>query len=270
VASSFYDNPAGRLHALLIQIEKQDPNASILSAWSKVLGVAKQDVVLHIGEVADLVRQIQEAVNEIGEDFLTAPVARYRADWAKPIFAPEHPFNAALQKVRPGGGSLESLHSVAAHLHTLAPEGKVPDADERDDLQEKVRDLVDAIREADDLPDDVKHAVVERLLDVDRAITHIKVGGPEAVSRALEAVMGTMARTAANPMTARSASIQKLWATLAVIWVSFNAGPKIQDSIEAWSTIVHETTSGQIEHADDGKSKPSDEHARPDKPKTGD
>jgi hypothetical protein len=258
VATTYYDNPAGRLHALLIRLIDQPPNGAILGAWANVLEVDRQDVVLHIGGVADLVRQIQAAVDELDDEVLSAPVARLRGAWAKPIFPSEHAFNTALGKVLPSTEALESLALVAAQLHLRAPEGKVPDDEALANLKKQVRDLVDAVREADDLSDDVKQAIVGRLIDVEKAMEHVHVGGPDAVRRAMEAVMGAMARTA-NPMTARSASLQKLWVTLGVLWVAFSAAPTTQASLETWPTIVHEITSGQIEHPGDSPPRVNDD-----------
>ncbi len=241
-----YDNPAGRLHELLRQLSEQNGRASLLVGWAAVLGVAEEDVILHIGGVADLVRQIQEAVDRVDEEALSAPVARLRDTWARPIFPPDHPFNGELRVVLPGDEPLQSLGLVSAQLHLLAPEGKVPDGDKLDELKQQIRDLVDEVGQSDELPDDLKHAIALRLMDVEKAIDHVHVGGPDAVRRAMEAVVGTVILTADSEKTAQSSAMQKLWVTLGVLWVAFNAGPKIQNNIEAWPKIVHEITSGQI------------------------
>lgn len=242
-----YDNPAGRLHELLRQLSEQSGRGTLVAGWAEVLGVSEQDVVLHIGGVADLVRQIQEAVDRADDEVLRAPVARLRNTWARPIFPPDHPFNGELGAVLPGAEALESLGLVSAQLHLVAPEGEVPDGDKLDELKEQLRDLVEEVRQSDELPGDLKDAIAERLTDVEKAIEHVHVGGPDAVRRAMQVVVGTVAFTADPTKVARISAMQKLWATLGILWVAFNAGPKIQDSIEAWPKIVHEITSGQIE-----------------------
>ena len=156
----YYDNPAGRLHELLRRLAEQDRQESLLKGWAGVLDVDSDDVILHIGAVADLVRQIQEAVDAIGEEVLRAPVSRLRSTWARPIFPPDYEFNQALNPMLVPGEALESLGLVAAQLSLRAPEGKVPGNDELATLKAQVRDLVDAVREAEDLDDEVKHVIV--------------------------------------------------------------------------------------------------------------
>jgi len=202
-------------------------------------------VILHIGSVADLVRQIQETVDRVGEEALRAPVVRLRATWAKPIFPPDHPFNRELAAVLLGDEPLQSLALVSAQLHLLAPEGEVPDDDKLNELQEQVSNLIDEVRHSDELPDDLRRAIASRLMQVREAVEHVHVGGPDAVRRAVEAVTGTVVAKA-DPHTSRTSTVQKVWVTLGVVWVAFSAGPKIQDSLEAWPKIVQELSSGQI------------------------
>jgi hypothetical protein len=241
-----YDNPAGRLHELLRQLSEQNRRDTVLAGWAEVLGVPEPDVVLHIGSIANLVRQIQESVDRVDDETLRAPVARLRDAWARPIFPPDHPFNGELKYVLPEPEALETLDLVSAQLHLVAAEGKVPDRDKLSELKEQLHDVVAEIRESDELPDDLRHALAARLIDVEKAIEHVHVGGPDAVRRAMQVVVGTVVSTPNPTKIAGTSSIQKLWAILAVLWVAFNAGPKIEDSIEAWPNIVHEITSGQI------------------------
>lgn len=261
-----YDNPAGRLHELLTQLSEQnDDRESLVVAWAGVLSVPQGDLILHIGGVADLVRQIQEAVDRVGDEILRAPVRRLRETWARPIFPTDHAFNAELRAVLPGPESLESLGLVSAQLHLLAPEGKVPDGDELNELQQQVRDLIDEVRQSSELPDYVKDAIASRLMGVDKAIEHVHIGGPDAVRRAMEAVLGTVILADEPAKTAKTSAVQKVWVTIGVIWIAFNAGPKIQASIEAWPKIVHEVTSGEILDKADEPEKPAqgtnaDEH----------
>jgi len=266
----YYDNPAGRLHELLLALSQQNPNGSIVQAWATVLDLTLEDVVLHIGDVADLVRQIQDAVNHVDERYLHAPVNRYRGAWSTPIYphaqAPSQPLNPVL----PQPEALEALELVSAELHKLLPEGVVPDDTELDRLKEQVRTLVVLVREADDLPGEVKQAIVARLLDVEKAIQHVHVGGPDAVRLATEAVYGTLLRTA-SPETAGGSSVQSILATLAVIFAVFSQGDTIQKNLVAWPNVVHAITTGEVvqdgKGADDSdnKMKPAAKAAKPDK-----
>jgi hypothetical protein len=123
----YYDNPAGRLHDLLTKLAQQDRTTSVLDGWAAVLHVEPVDVVVHLGRVADLVRQTQDAVSSAGEEALLPPVERYRDSWAQPIFPWDHAFSSPLRKVLPDATALEALDLVSAQLHSIAPEGVVPD-----------------------------------------------------------------------------------------------------------------------------------------------
>jgi hypothetical protein len=245
----YYDNPAGRLHDLLSRLAQQPPKNSVLNGWAGVLGVDPEDVVVHLGRVADLVRQTQEAVDRAGEAALLPPVQRYRNAWARPIFPQDHAFSGVLEKVLPDEAALEALGLVSAQLHSIAPEGLVPDEDELNRLKSQIRDLIDAVQEADDVPDELKHLIVSRLRAVEEAVEHLDVGGPNAIRHATEAVMGSVLFTQ-DVGLAKSPTIKKVWTTLLIVWTVFSAGPTIQTSIEAWQDMVPSLSAAE-DHSDD-------------------
>jgi hypothetical protein len=115
----------------------------------------------------------------------------------------------------------------------------LPEAEELDRLRSQLEDLTGAVREATDVPEIVKHLIVARLADVDEAIEHLDVGGPEAIRRATEAVMGSVV-FGQDAQSASSHTVKKVWVTLLAIWTVFSAGPTIQASIDAWQQIVPE------------------------------
>ena len=92
-------------------------------------------------------------------------------------------------------------------------------------------------------------------MDVEKAIEHVHVGGPEAVRRATEAVVGTMVRTA-KPGKGGS-TLKRVFAGLGVLWVAFSAGPTVDKALEAWPNAVEQITSGEVftpsSEDDDGK-----------------
>ena len=161
------------------------------------------------------------------------------APGARPIFPPDQPYNGQLKNVLPDDAALESLQLVSAQLHAIAPDGTVPEAEELDRLRSRLGDLMSGVRGATDIPDSVKHLIVARLADVEKAIDHLDVGGPEAIRRATEAVMGSVL-FAQDAQSARSQTVRKVWVTLLAIWTVFSAGPMIQASIDAWQQIVPE------------------------------
>jgi hypothetical protein len=256
----YYDNPAGRLHDLLTRLAQQNHKYSVLRGWAAVLRVEQADVVVHLGRVADLVRQTQEAVDQAGEEALLPPVQRYRDSWARPIFPTEHPFSDFLGNVLPDAAALEALHLVSAQLHSIAPEGVVPDEDELAQLKSQLRDLIEGVQGAEDVPEELKHLVISRLRSVEEAVEHLDVGGPSAIRHATEAVMGTVLFTQ-DVRLARSQTIRRVWTTLFVLWTAFSAGPTIQASIEAWHELIplpsggteQEPASGADGHSKDSR-----------------
>jgi hypothetical protein len=233
----YYDNPAGRLHDLLSRLAQQNRKDSVLNGWAGVLSVERGDVPVHLGRVADLVRQTQDAVHRAGEEALLPPVERYRDSWTRPIFPVKHAFSDLLEKALPDAAALEALNLVSAQLHSIAPEGVVPDEEELERLKAQLRDLIDGVQAAEDIPDELKHLVISRLRAVEEAVEHLDVGGPSAIRHATEAVMGSVLFTQ-DAHLAKSLTIQKVWTTLLIFWTVFSAGPTIQTSIEAWQEMV--------------------------------
>jgi hypothetical protein len=233
----YYDNPAGRLHDFLIRLAEQPQGNSVLDGWAGVFGSEQGEVVVRLGPVADLVRQTQEAAERAGEDAMLPIVERYRDDWARPIFPHERPFTDPLSKVLPRSAALEALHLVSAQLHSIAPEGIVPGETELKEVKAQMRSLIDVVHASEDVPDEIKHLLISRLRTVEEAIEHLAVGGPLAVRRAMEAVMGSLVFTH-EPGLGKSQTIRTVWTTLLVVWTVFSAGPTIQNSIDAWREMT--------------------------------
>lgn len=233
----YYDNPAGRLHDLLVRLAEQHHGGSILGAWAGVLEIEEAEVCVHLGRVAELPRQIQAAVDQAGEKALIAPVLRYRTVWTRPIFPEDQPFSGKLEKVLPDEAAMEALDLLSAQLHSTAAEGSIPSEEELGRLKSEVRGLIEAIEAADDIPPEVKHLLIARLLTVEEAITHLNVGGPRAVRHAMEAVIGSVVYTEDPASVAKSQTFQKVASTLLIIWSVFSAGPAVQHSLEAWQHI---------------------------------
>jgi hypothetical protein len=238
----YYDNPAGRLHDLLTKLSQQDKRSSLLDCWATVLHIDADDVVLHLGRVADLVRQTQDAVDRIEEDVFVQTVRRYRADWARPFFPPDHAFNNPLAKVLLEPPALEALGMVSVHLHSTAPEGVMPDDAQVEQLRAQVREVIDGVRAAEDIPDDLKHTIILRLQDVEDALEHLDISGPSAVRHATEAVIGSVALMTGGTRLIRSPTIQKVCATVALAWAVFSTPPTIENSLESWEKVIPQLT----------------------------
>lgn len=250
MAMAYYDNPAGRLHDLLARLGENPPSSPVIAAWAEVLGVQRDEVIVHLGPVADLVRQVQNEADKAGSRALLAPVERYRSIWARPIFPVDQAFDAQLRNVLPDQAAMEALDTVSALLHETAPDGVVPEEGELDARKKELRSLIDEVEVATEIPEEIKHLLIDRLRAVEEAIEHLNVGGPGAVKRAMEAAMGSLLTTPqTGEVAAKSPTVRKMVTTLWVIWAIFSAGQPVHQSIEGWTGTVQVLTAGPESHS---------------------
>jgi hypothetical protein len=246
----YHDNPAGRLHDLLTRLAEQPGDGMLVGAWATVLDVSAEDIAVRLGEVANLIQETQEAVNNAGEEALLPMVSSFRDSWAQPFFPHNYPFKDRLDRVLPDQNSLNALGVVSAHLHAITPEGAIPSESELERRKEDLRSLIDEVGAATDIPDEVKHLLIARLRDVEEAIEHLSIGGPGAVQRAMEAAMGSVFTTPEAQTAARSPTIKNMVTTLLVIWSIFSAGQPVHDSIEGWGDTIQMLSPGPPASAD--------------------
>ena len=239
-----YDNPAGRLLAVLEGFTALDGKASLIDSWAAVFEVDQADVIVRLGPVADLIRQIQEAVDELDDEYLSATVGNNRDVWARPIFPIDHQFNAAMAPVRPRRDSLIALGMVSNQLHRDSSEGLIPDDAELERLKEQVLALVDEVRDSE-LSVDLRRIIVSRLLDVLKAIENVRVGGPGAVRHAVEALVGGTAM-AIGEDDSGSETLEKVWATAKAVVRVFLAGGAAYAALKGWPLVAGELTAGAI------------------------
>jgi hypothetical protein len=198
-----------------------------------------------LGKVAALVTQVDEAASEPDRGRIAVTVDRYRPKWLLAAQPFQFTLNDALANILPSDESYEALGMVADLLGAIAPDESEPSEEERARRLEELRGLREEVRADDELPERVRHLIVDRLTAVEAAIEHINIGGSEAVQHALEALLGAaLATTVTNEKTAKSKIIRKVMGTAGVIWIVFTSGPATQQSIEAWTGIYHGLAAG--------------------------
>ena len=239
-----YDNPAGRLLAVLEAFAALDGNASVIDSWASVFGVDQPDVIVRLGPVADMIRETQEAVNELDDQYLSAMVGNNRDAWARPIFPIDHKFNAAMGPVRPPRDSLVALGMVSNQLHRDCPEGSIPDDAELERLKAQVLALVDEVRDSQ-LSADLRRIIVSHLLDIVKTIENVRIGGPGAVRHAVEALVGGAAMVI-DEDDAGSETLAKVWATAQAVVKVFLAGGAAYAALKGWPLVAGELTAGAI------------------------
>jgi hypothetical protein len=240
------NNPAGRLYLLIGELRSMS-DETISAAWGKILGVPTESIGAHIGLVAQLVPQLDQVVQSEGRERLAAVVAQYRQEWLTSTFPLAQPFNQAVKSILPSDQSYLALGSLADALAIAAPDGPAPDEATRTELSELLRAATEEAMADAELPADIAHLIVQRLSEVEMALRHVRLGGPLAVKRATEALMGAVDVARATDEKARAApSLKRVFAIAGVVWTIFTAPVQIQPALQAWEGFVHELTPAHV------------------------
>lgn len=232
-----YDNPAGRLHDVLTRLSAQKKQDSIIDGWAAVFDVAVDEVVLRLGGVANLVRELEEEVERLGVAPLPDLVSQYQRDWALPILPQSRAFNTPLGEVLPNPEALVGLAAVSALLTRDAPQGLVPEEEELEKIKGQVRATADAVQDAEDITAEMKSLLLQRLRGVEEAINQLDIGGPGAIRHATEALMGAAALEG-TPGFWNTQTAKKVLAVAGIIWAGFSSGQEVQKNLNAWGEML--------------------------------
>lgn len=264
-----YVSDASRLHALLTALMQQNAGQSLRAAWSNVLNVPPPEVQYGsygLPRVAGLVMGAERDAHR-AEEQISLPVRSMLIDeWVKPVWVPGGQLDAALQSFGVSPEALAYLDSVARVLQRAENQAELPGADELAELLEQVTELAQSVEASDDLPTDVKQALLRRIAQVRAAIDFVRVGGPEGVQDAVEHLLGaTVVRAGRMP----TATAKKVWHVALAVFAVFAAGPQVQASLEAWPKVIealasgpHEASGSSTDHEDDAGSASGDDQDR--------
>ena len=136
-----YQNPAGRLHDLLTRFAEH-PRNSAVQAWALVLDIGEDEVAMHLGDVASLLRSVLDAAQETGLDAFD-PIPAHLPALSRSIFPLTSPLNDEARKVAPDPQAMQALKMLSAYLDQTAPEGMVTGEDELDALRASLRQLIE-------------------------------------------------------------------------------------------------------------------------------
>ena len=239
------NNPAGRLYMLIGELRSMQDEA-ISAAWGKILGVPADRVGENIGVVAQLVPQLDQAVQGEGRERQAAVVAQYRQEWLTATFPLAQPFNQPVKSILPSDQSYLALGGIVDGMAAEASDGVVPSEDERNTLSDLLQATIEEVG-ADDLPQEVAHLILQRLSDVETALRHIRLGGPAAVKHATEALMGAVDTARATDERSRAApSLKRVAAIAGVAWTIFTAPVQIKPALKEWEGYARELTPAQV------------------------
>jgi hypothetical protein len=236
-----YDNPAGRLHALLVRLGATERETSLLDAWGAVLKASADEVVGLLADVWALVGMVERAIEATGSEGHTRQVGRVSQEWRTAIFPSGRAFDLPAKDFIPSENAFDVLQATSEILHRDSPEGRALLDGELEDLRERLEGLIDDIKAADDLPESVKQLIVARLRDVIRAFDHVDIGGPNAVRFATEALAGAIDLGGNSLFTSNIRN--RVVSTIVALYTVFGVPATVQTGIPAWEKTVHELMS---------------------------
>ncbi|MGA5017564.1 hypothetical protein ACPCAA_08995 [Streptomyces griseoincarnatus] len=208
----YMDNPAGRLHSLLLDLHgafPTDQQQKAKQAWSAVVelvgnegGLAGEAAI--ISGVVGLPAQIRASVGALQEEperkeQLLAGLDRIEQGMVH-LMTRQNLYQVfvdfATHGVVPQAAAVNNLSYCSYELHRAMPEVTVSD----DDLQrivEMVNDLMAEVSEAA-MPDAVKRAMLNHLTALLQAVHNVRFAGTQPLDDALFALTGSVMRAAAR------------------------------------------------------------------------
>jgi hypothetical protein len=179
------ENPAARLYSLFSTYGKQR-KMSIGQAWATTLRVTENELPFQLVGVFALLRDVRQQVEE-SEDPRSRPMLGHLEQLATCILPPDLPLNKPVEHRLP---DLEAHNALGFFAMSRSADewDALPGEEEQQRLIDNVQELIRAVMDATDLPSHIRHALLGRLHDVLRALTHLDVGGPDAVRRAAESL----------------------------------------------------------------------------------
>ncbi len=238
-----YENPAGRLHDLLVRFARE-PTKSMRGAWAGVLEVEEAEVPYHLGGIASLLSDVRREAAETGSPAYD-PMPSHLSALARSILPVDRGLDAAVQDVLPDATAMQMLLTLSYALSIGAPDERIPELDELHDLQESVSELIDDVSRAD-LPPSVKRALLHRLAEMLEALEHLEIGGPEGVRRAAESVAAAAAIYAGEAPD--RATVGKVATVARKVWTAFAVATTVASSALTWDKMIDLTgTLGQAQ-----------------------
>lgn len=232
---------------------------TLRNGWATVLRIPTADVQYGQFGLPLVARVLPLAVEEAERADAEVGVLLRRdfiEEWRRPVFTPGGNLDGAVQQPPVAQEALAYLATIASVLQRRDGPRMLPEGDELAVLLAQVDDLASSVEASADLPEEVKRVLLRKINQVRFALENVRVGGPEGVHEAVEALIGAaVVRQSAVPNWMRA----KLTAFLVAFYAVFTAGPAIQASIESWHDMggpVIEAVGEAINHDDAERPEP--------------
>jgi hypothetical protein len=228
-------NPAHNLERILRKFEANaSGQTTVIDCWNETLDHPK-DFAASIAGAAALIPAIRQKVISHGLDEQLRLVDRYEDEWLRPFFPSDRSWTSHTQDVI-DPDSLLALSSLSAIFSALEGVPSVLGPEESTTLLGLLDEARAAARAADDLPAALRGAVLARLQDVQWAVEHYNISGPEGLQAALDRLGVELAKTARRSGEWR----KKAGTALLFGWLLFSNADEVVADLEASTTIVQE------------------------------
>jgi tellurite resistance protein len=237
---AYSDNPAGRLHNLLSQYGA-DPNATMENAWAGVLDVPVADLGLHIGRVANLFEDVKIAFQDVGDEGMS-PILGHLQTLSRCVWPRDAAIKEPVARAAPDAVAMAFLGAFDTYLHFRSSEGDAPDTELVAELSVQVEEMIASIASAE-LDPVIKRMILNRLNEVLESLGHLKVGGPDAVRRATEALAAAAVTYGQDTEGENATLFEKLKKTASAVYTAF----KVAATVTAAAHGLHSGI-GTIDH----------------------
>ena len=211
------DNPAGRLHALLQELQSQpDPNrVTAVTAWSNVLGVQAQrsEVFPRYVAVVSLIDRIEELVAALDYE----DTAHFVSEMPQ-LRGVLTDLSLLGQPVAQTTGAIlpQAMVQLQMTSQILSQRwGEPPvtaDDSQLDEIRDEISQLLKEVEDASDVEAELKLFLVEHLREMAYAVSNVKILGNEGLRRAVNTSLGDAIVGATNQETGTSRSLaERFW-----------------------------------------------------------
>lgn len=211
--TEYLDNPAGRLHRLLVLFRQNASKRRAWQVWAATLGIPGNDypeVARGLGMLLALPGETESELARLDPaDYPEDIVLRWK-DKIVPALVPPlfHGQQADQMAARIDATSLADLETCSWTLHKYRPQRPIADSD-----LERIRKLIDGLetelRESGDIDPELRDFLLQRCREMSRALRDVAIRGPVALEEAFDRAVGAAHRR--KDLAARSSEAPGAW-----------------------------------------------------------
>jgi hypothetical protein len=187
------DNPAARLHSLLIQFKQLPPDPPTLNSWAAVLDLPIDNLPELLDAAAALCalpNQVETAlrtITDIDTDLFLEWKPKVAATLQNFTNMSGNSFLAVQQQY-----DSATLTSLAHAAHELGRGGTEIPADQLADLTQSVRELRGLVETSDGIEEALRQFLLDLVVEMERAVRLVRVRGVDGLEDAMEQAVGAL------------------------------------------------------------------------------